>query len=242
MRAARALGAARRARAVLRGFRRRLGRHERRGRVPARRCSARSRPRPDGERRTAWRHDSRRTIAPGCWPRPAPPSPTPSPAGRRAPVAAGRGLRAASRRLRLVPSRRRSSRAASGTPTATSRWPRSSRNAPWRRPPGTRVSTPCRRRELARCVIEISVLGPITEVRDPGEIVVGRDGLIAEQGWRRGLLLPQVAVEYGWDLEAFLSRTCAKAGLPPDAWKRGATISGFEAEVFDDADAGWRSA
>ena len=95
--------------------------------------------------------------------------------------------------------------------------------------------------ELARCVIEISVLGPISEVRDSGDIVVGRDGLIAAQGWRRGLLLPQVAVEYGWDREAFLSRTCAKAGLPPDAWKRGATISRFEAEVFDDADAGWRS-
>ena len=92
--------------------------------------------------------------------------------------------------------------------------------------------------ELARCVIEISVLGPITEVHGLGEIVVGRDGLIAEQGWRRGLLLPQVAAEYGWDPEAFLARTCAKAGLPPDAWKRGATISKFEAEVFDDADAG----
>ena len=96
--------------------------------------------------------------------------------------------------------------------------------------------------ELERCVIEISVLGPISEVRDPGEIVVGRDGLIAEQGWRRGLLLPQVAVEYGWDREAFLARTCAKAGLAPDAWKRGATISAFEAEVFDDADAAWRQA
>ena len=95
--------------------------------------------------------------------------------------------------------------------------------------------------ELARCVIEISVLGPIIPVSDPGEIVVGRDGLIAEQGWRRGLLLPQVAVEYGWDLEAFLSRTCAKAGLPPDAWKRGAALSRFEAEVVDDADANWRT-
>jgi AmmeMemoRadiSam system protein A len=95
--------------------------------------------------------------------------------------------------------------------------------------------------ELARCVIEISVLGPISAVPDARDIVVGRDGLIAEQGWRRGLLLPQVAVEYGWDREAFLARTCAKAGLPPDAWKRGAIISRFEAEVFDDADAAWRS-
>lgn len=96
--------------------------------------------------------------------------------------------------------------------------------------------------ELERCVIEISVLGPITEVRDVREIVVGRDGLIAEQGWRRGLLLPQVAVEYGWDRETFLTRTCGKAGLPPDAWMRGATIRKFEAEVFDDADAAWRNA
>jgi len=96
--------------------------------------------------------------------------------------------------------------------------------------------------ELARCVIEISVLGPITRVHDPADIVAGRDGLIAEQGWRRGLLLPQVAVEYGWDREAFLARTCVKAGLPPDAWKKGAALSRFEAEVFDDADAGWRMA
>jgi AmmeMemoRadiSam system protein A len=96
--------------------------------------------------------------------------------------------------------------------------------------------------ELARCVIEISVLGPITPVQDPGDIAVGRDGLLAEQGWRRGLLLPQVAVEYGWDREEFLARTCGKAGLPADAWKRGAAISRFEAEVFDDADAAWRSA
>ena len=95
--------------------------------------------------------------------------------------------------------------------------------------------------ELDRCVIEISVIGPLIPVRDPGEIVVGRDGLIIEQGWHRGLLLPQVAVEYGWDRDAFLARTCAKAGLPPDAWTRGATISRFEAEVFDDADAAWRT-
>jgi AmmeMemoRadiSam system protein A len=96
--------------------------------------------------------------------------------------------------------------------------------------------------ELDRCVIEVSVLGPISVVRDVGDIVVGRHGLIAEQGWRRGLLLPQVAVEYGWDREAFLARTCGKAGLSADAWKRGATISCFEADVFDDARAAWRRA
>ena len=95
--------------------------------------------------------------------------------------------------------------------------------------------------ELPRCVIELSVLGPITPVPDLADIAIGRDGLIAEQGWRRGLLLPQVAVEHGWDREAFLARTCAKAGLEPDAWRHGAAISRFEAEVFDDADLAGRS-
>lgn len=91
--------------------------------------------------------------------------------------------------------------------------------------------------ELDDCVIEISVLGPISPVASPADIVVGRHGLIVEQGWHRGLLLPQVAVEYGWDREMFLDRTCGKAGLPADAWKQGARVSCFEAEVFDDADA-----
>lgn len=91
--------------------------------------------------------------------------------------------------------------------------------------------------ELKECVIEISVLGPITPVTDVADISVGRHGLIVEQGWHRGLLLPQVAVEYHWDREAFLSRTCGKAGLPADAWKQGARISMFEAEVFDDSGA-----
>jgi hypothetical protein len=93
---------------------------------------------------------------------------------------------------------------------------------------------------LARCVIEFSVLGPITVVHDPGEIVVGCHGLIAEQGSRRGLLLPQVATEYGWDRDAFLERTCGKAGLPPDAWK-GATIAGSRRRCRRRADAGRRS-
>jgi AmmeMemoRadiSam system protein A len=94
--------------------------------------------------------------------------------------------------------------------------------------------------ELDACVIEISVLGPITPVTAPAEIVVGRHGLVVEQGWHRGLLLPQVAVEYQWDRDTFLTRTCAKAGLPADAWKRGARILMFEAEVFDDTAAGAR--
>jgi uncharacterized protein (TIGR00296 family) len=76
------------------------------------------------------------------------------------------------------------------------------------------------------------VLGPIVPVADPAEIVVGRDGLVVQHGFRRGLLLPQVAVEWGWDTLTFLSHTCAKAGLPRDAWRSGAQVFRFEAEVF----------
>ena len=94
--------------------------------------------------------------------------------------------------------------------------------------------------EFDQCVIEISVLGPLSPVADPADIIVGRHGLIVEQGRRRGLLLPQVAVEYGWDRDTFLARTCGKAGLPADAWKQGASIVMFEAEVFDDATASAR--
>jgi AmmeMemoRadiSam system protein A len=86
--------------------------------------------------------------------------------------------------------------------------------------------------EIARVHLEISVLGPITPVADLADVEVGRHGLIAEQGFRRGLLLPQVASEQGWGRETFLSHTCLKAGLRADAWKTGAKISCFEAEVF----------
>jgi AmmeMemoRadiSam system protein A len=80
--------------------------------------------------------------------------------------------------------------------------------------------------------LEISVLGPIEPVDDIGEVVVGRDGLIAEFGRRRGLLLPQVAVEWKWDASEFAAQTCIKAGLPSDAWQKGAKLFKFEAEVF----------
>ncbi len=82
--------------------------------------------------------------------------------------------------------------------------------------------------------IEISVMGPIERVQSIEEIEVGRDGLIITSGGRSGLLLPQVAAEYGWDRETFLSHTCVKAGLPPDAWHQpGVRIEKFSAEVFD---------
>ena len=84
--------------------------------------------------------------------------------------------------------------------------------------------------------IEISVLGPIEGVTDISEVVVGRHGLIVELGHRRGLLLPQVASERNWSAEEFASQTSAKAGLPRDAWRTGASVYKFEAEVFGETE------
>ncbi len=87
--------------------------------------------------------------------------------------------------------------------------------------------------ELAGCEIEISILTPPEPVSDPEEIVVGRDGLILEARGRSGLLLPQVATEWGFDRETFLAEVSRKAGLPLDAWRDpAAKIWRFEAEVF----------
>ncbi|HEX9192048.1 MAG TPA: AmmeMemoRadiSam system protein A [Candidatus Deferrimicrobiaceae bacterium] len=85
--------------------------------------------------------------------------------------------------------------------------------------------------ELAELHVEISVLTPLFPIR-PEEVEVGRHGLLVSQGRMRGLLLPQVPVEQGWDRETFLDQTCGKAGLPPSAWRHGATLQGFTAEVF----------
>lgn len=91
--------------------------------------------------------------------------------------------------------------------------------------------SPVTERELGSTRFEISVLSPLVPVR-PEEVTVGRHGLWIRQGRNRGLLLPQVATEYGWDRTTFLDQVCAKAGLPPDAWKRGADLRSFTAEVF----------
>jgi len=90
--------------------------------------------------------------------------------------------------------------------------------------------------ELPELAVEVSVLGPLEPIdpRAPGAIVIGRHGLVAERGVRRGLLLPQVATEWGWTVEQFLRQTCLKAGLEPDAWQRDARMSRFEAEVIGD--------
>lgn len=87
--------------------------------------------------------------------------------------------------------------------------------------------------ELPEIEIEISVMSPIVTVANVEEILVGRDGLIITKGGQTGLLLPQVATEYGWDRETFLGQTCQKAGLPPDAWRSpNCRIERFSAEVF----------
>jgi AmmeMemoRadiSam system protein A len=94
---------------------------------------------------------------------------------------------------------------------------------------------PVRKDELSQLELEISVMGPIEPVLDVAEIEVGRDGLIISRGRFAGLLLPQVASEYGWDRETFLDQTCLKAGLQPEAWRAPDTrIEKFAAEVFSD--------
>ena len=80
--------------------------------------------------------------------------------------------------------------------------------------------------------LEISVLGPIEPVSAITDVEIGRHGLVVESGYRRGLLLPQVATEWNWNAAEFASQTCLKAGLAADAWQKGAKLYRFEAEVF----------
>ena len=95
---------------------------------------------------------------------------------------------------------------------------------------------PLRASELGDLHIEVSVLGPLETIdpQDPAAIDLGSHGLVVEQGRRRGLLLPQVATEWGWDREQFLAQTCVKAGLDPAAWRHGARVQRFTAIVFGD--------
>jgi AmmeMemoRadiSam system protein A len=90
-------------------------------------------------------------------------------------------------------------------------------------------------RELPRIELEISVLSPMEKTSDPSQVEVGRHGLLIRQGPHSGVLLPQVATEWGWDRQTFLAETCLKAGLEPDCWKRERTeLYTFEAMVFGD--------
>ncbi|MGA9507297.1 MAG: AmmeMemoRadiSam system protein A [Candidatus Sulfotelmatobacter sp.] len=93
-------------------------------------------------------------------------------------------------------------------------------------PPVSRVEAP-------HLEIELSILSPLESVK-PDAIEIGRHGLLISQHGRRGLLLPQVAVEHQWDRNTFLEQTCRKAHLPPDAWQKGATLQAFTAEIFGD--------
>jgi len=93
--------------------------------------------------------------------------------------------------------------------------------------------------ELDQVVVEVSVLTPPMELKVddrrevPKAIVIGRDGLIMERGMYRGLLLPQVPVEWEWDVTTFLEQSCLKAGLTPDMWlDRKTKIFTFQAEIF----------
>jgi AmmeMemoRadiSam system protein A len=86
--------------------------------------------------------------------------------------------------------------------------------------------------ELGDLDIEISVLTVPQKVDAPERVRVGVDGIIVSKGFRRGLLLPQVPVEQGWDLEQFISYGCRKAGLAADEWSRGVEIEVFQAVVF----------
>jgi len=95
--------------------------------------------------------------------------------------------------------------------------------------------------ELGEVVFEISVLTPpeVVEVKKPEEYVtkikVGEDGLIVEKGIFKGLLLPQVPVEWGWREEEFLCQCCIKAGVPPDSWlTKGTKIYKFNAIIFEE--------
>jgi len=91
--------------------------------------------------------------------------------------------------------------------------------------------------ELKGLEVEISVLTPLRQIQDAGEIEVGKHGLYVVKGFRSGLLLPQVAVEYGWDRNTFLNETCRKAGLKSDAWKdKDSKIYVFSADIFSEGE------
>jgi AmmeMemoRadiSam system protein A len=90
---------------------------------------------------------------------------------------------------------------------------------------------PVRREEAPNLKISLSILSTLSPV-EANQVEIGRHGLVVSMAGRRGLLLPQVPVEHEWDRVTFLEQTCRKAGLPLDAWRMGATLEAFTAEVF----------
>lgn len=97
--------------------------------------------------------------------------------------------------------------------------------------------------EIDELVIEVTILTLPKRIKGkpkdiPDKIVIGRDGLIVSSSRCSGLLLPQVAVEHGFDCTEFLCQTCMKAGLMPDAWLNGAEVYSFEGQIFEEVEPG----
>ena len=91
---------------------------------------------------------------------------------------------------------------------------------------------PMKAEDLADFALDISVLSPLEKADSVEEIKVGKHGIYIVKGTYRGVLLPQVATEYGWNRDQFLQHTCIKAGLPQDAWQGECDIYIFTAQVF----------
>ena len=96
---------------------------------------------------------------------------------------------------------------------------------------------PMKRQDLDAFGLEISVLSPLELISSVDEIKVGTHGIYLVKNSYRGVLLPQVATEYGWDRDTFLRHTCIKAGLPENAWQKECQIFIFSAQVFGEVEA-----
>ena len=94
---------------------------------------------------------------------------------------------------------------------------------------------PMKQQDLAAFELEISVLSPLELISSLDEIRVGTHGIYLVKNGSRGVLLPQVATEYGWDRDTFLKHTCLKAGLPENAWQKDCEIYIFSALVFGES-------
>jgi len=94
---------------------------------------------------------------------------------------------------------------------------------------------PMKPADLGAFELDISVLSPLWKISDVEEIVVGTHGIYIVKNHCRGVLLPQVATEYGWDRDTFLRHTCIKAGLAEEAWKKDCEIYIFSAQVFGES-------